>query len=193
LSFDSLRSHPQLERRIQALSQYTAHADQQPISSQGTFRVDSSTRAGISQAMAFQSIEAAYQTSQYDIALFNLLRHLNAYPGDPYLVSRTTGILIDMYHAKNEGNLDVLSQFTSSLSDSERLVNNFLFNMSKEEVVELAYHFINNRRNFDADNAAHFYLLWQTCDLTSRDQLKSKVAEAYRRRFGGDVRAFRWE
>jgi hypothetical protein len=91
----------------------------------------------------------------------------------------------------NEGDLSMLSQFTSSLSESERLVNNFLFNMSKEEVAELAYHFLNNRENFDPQNAAHYYLLWETCHLTSRDHVKATVAASYVKRFGSDIQTFR--
>lgn len=193
-SFDSLRSHPQMERRIKALSWYTSNPAQQTATGVGHFRnVDSVAHQRISSLMTFQAIEAAYQTSQYDIAMFNLLRQLKLQPGQPYLVMRTASILVDMFHAKNEEELTALSQFTSNLSEGERLVNNFLFNMSKEEVAELAYHFLNNRENFDATNPAHYYLLWETCHLTSRDQVKSKVASTYRQRFGDDIQAYRLE
>jgi hypothetical protein len=144
-------------------------------------------------AMSFQSIEAAYQTAQYDIAMFNLLRQLKAHPGHPYLVTRTTAILVDMFHAKNEGDLSMLSEFTANLSESERKVNNFLFNMSKEEVAELAYHFINNKDNFDGNNPAHYYLLWETCHLTSREHVKSKVSSAYKQRYGEDIQDYHLE
>jgi predicted Zn-dependent protease len=190
-SFDSLRSHPQMERRIQSLSRY----DHRPANATGNkaIMVDEEKRQRIATLMAFQSIEAAYQMSQYDIALFNLLRQLKSHPGNAYLVTRTAGILVDLFHAKNEGDLSVLSQFTSSLSDSERLVNNFLFNMSKEEVAELAYHFLNNRENFDPQNAAHYYLLWEACHLTSRDHVQAKVAATYAKRFGSDIQSFRMD
>jgi len=190
-SFDSLRSHPQMERRIQTLSKYGANSDRLPCDGTDSHRsVDSVTEARISSLMAFQSIEAAYQTNQYDIALFNLLRQLKSHPGHPYLITRTAAILVDMFHAKNEGDASTVSQFTSNLSESERLVNNFLFNMSKEEVAELAYQFLNNRENFDATNAAHYHLLWEACQLTSREQVETKVATAYKRRFGGEIQAF---
>lgn len=192
-SFDSLRSHPQMERRIHELATYSTQLNTSEKGSMSGAQIASGRQAEMSTLMAFQSIEAAYQTSQYDIALFNLLRMLKAHSGDPYLVKRTTGILVDMVHAKNQGDLSTLSQFTSNLSESERLVNNFLFNMSKEEVAELAYHFINNRDNFDPSSPSHYYLLWETCDLTSRDQVKAKVAGAYNRRFDGDIQNFRMD
>ncbi|MGC3943545.1 MAG: M48 family metalloprotease [Chryseolinea sp.] len=191
-SFDSLRSHPQMDQRIKMLEGYEANSDRLPcdaaISANTT---DSTMRANISSLMTFQSIEAAYQSSQYDIALYNLLLQLKTHPGHPYLVMRTTRILVDMFHAKNEGDASMLSQFTSNLNNSERLVNNLLFNLSKEEVAELSYHFINNRGNFDVKNPAHYYLLWETCDLTSRDQVKAKVAAAYSKKFGEDIRTFK--
>lgn len=191
-SFDSLRSHPQTEQRIQTLSNYQSDFDRLPCDDiSPSHNTDSDAGLNISSLMALQSIEAAYQGSQYDIALYGILRRLKTHPGHPYLVMRTTRILVDMFHAKNERDVSMLSQFTSNLNNSERLVNNLLFNLSKEEVAELAYHFINNRDNFDAGDRAHYYLLWETCGLTSRDQLKAKVAAAYTTRFKEDIRTFR--
>lgn len=193
-SYDSLRSHPEILNRIKILSGYElpARASEHGLA-YGDYPRDSTLRERVVLLSAFQSVEAAYQNNQYDIAFFNLLRLLNEHPGNNYLVSRTAGILVDMYHAKNEGHLETLSQFTTNLSDSERLVNNFLFNLSKEEVAELAYHFLNNKGNFDRNDPGHYYLLWQACYLTSRETVKSKVASAYRQRFGGDVQSFKWD
>lgn len=190
-SFDSLRSHPQMERRIRALRQYDPDREQLPCESVARFAgIDSNAYARVSRLMSYQSVEAAYQTSQYDIALHGILRLLRERPGDPYLVSRAAGILIDVYHAKNEGDMHVLSRFTSNLSESERMVNNFLFNMSKEEVAELAYHFLNSRTNFHLSNPSHYYLLWETCHLTSRNQVGERVAASYRSRFGTAIENF---
>ena len=190
-SFDSLRSHPQMDRRIHLLHTSQADYGQLPCD-KVVARPDSNMfHQQLSTLMKFQSIEAAYLNNQYDVALYNLLYQLKAHPGNPYIVARITRILIDMFHAKNEGDASMLSQFTSNLSDGERLVNNLLFNLSKEEVAELAYHFINNRENFNPANRAHYYHLWQTCELTSRDQVKEKVAAAYSNRFGQDIRTLR--
>lgn len=191
-SYDSLRSHPEIVNRINRLSGYGMPADPaNKLRTSAYETIDSGTRARVILLSAFQSVEAAYEANQYDVALFNLLRLLNEHPGNAYLVTRTAGILVDMYHAKNERYLETVSPFTSHLSESERLVNNFLFNLSKEEVAELAYHFLNNKGNFDPNDAGHYYLLWQTCHLTSREAVKLKVANAYRQRFGGDIQSLR--
>lgn len=189
-SFDSLRSHPRMERRIQALSTFYPDTDTwtcdrvvaQP-------KADSLQMLRVARLMAFQSLEAAYTTAQYDIAFFHCMRLLQEYPADAYLVSRSATILLDLYHAKNDGDLSSLARFTTNLGEGERLINNFLFNISKEELAELTYHFLNNRDNFDTGNKTHYYLLWQSCELTARVNVREKVETAYSSRFGERIEA----
>lgn len=188
LSYDSLRSHPDTEKRIAALTIHTARI---PSRNSGPAYNTHVTRR-MAERSAFQSVEAAYLSNQYDIALYNILSLLKTHPGDPYLVEMTGRMLIDIYHQKSQGTIETVSQYTSNLGPGERSVNNFLFNISKEETAELAYLFLNNKSHFNKSSAVHHYLLWEACSLTSRSQVGARVQASYRDRFAADITSFRF-
>jgi Zn-dependent protease with chaperone function len=184
LSIDSIQTHPELELRRNVLRANLTPADTSGI-------ITDPFLARIITLAEFQTVEAAYRTRQYDLGLFQVLQLLTIYPGNRYLISRSGKMLIDLCNAKELKAVEVyVSKYTVNYSTRLRQVNNFLFNMTRDETAEVAFHFINNQTNFNDDDPSHYYLLWKICDLTYRNQLKEKIENAYKTRFHKSLAAY---
>jgi predicted Zn-dependent protease len=186
-SYDSILSHPEMDLRKRNIRSLMTDSDTN--SSHQVLQVSPAIMAS-----EFQSVEAAYQRRQYDLCLFQILQLLNNHPGNSYLVSRGAKLLIEVYHAKNENRLDELvPRYTREYSDELLEVNNLLFNISKEEAAEMAFHLVNNQGNFDPGCEAHYFLLATICDLTLRSETRQRVEAAYRSRFSDQVENFEYK
>jgi predicted Zn-dependent protease len=180
---DSLQTHPELESRKTFLTQHVQHS--------GEDQTDQKIFDEIRTATQFQTVEASYAMRRYDQCLYFILDLLREYPGDPYLVSRAGKILLDLYEAKNNNTLDqAIAQFTGEYGEQMQEVNTMLHNISKEDMIELAYHFMNI--NFDKTNRSHYYLLWHIAQYTGRDNLKTKVEDLYETTFDDRISAFKY-
>lgn len=185
-AYDSLLSHPEIE--IRKTKFITQIEDYEVDHSEHRF--DNLLKLAV-QFAEFQTVEAAYQTRQYDMALFQILQLQKLYPANPYLVSRSAKLLIDLFDAKNENKItDYVAKYTSNYGGQLKEVNNLLYNLSKEEAVEIAFHIVNNQSNFNRTDRSHYYLLWQICRLSQRDQVKQRIEQAYESKFGRRVESY---
>jgi Zn-dependent protease with chaperone function len=191
-SNDSLETHPEIGQRIKRLSTY-AQKQGGNETTVGETR-NTLTFNDVVIRSECQTVEAAYKSARYDYAVYQILQLLHQYGRDPYLVSRLSKILIDLYQAR-ENNLvhTLVPRFTRHYGKRLQQVNNLLHNTTSKELAELAYHFINNQSNFDENYPAHYYLLGRIADLTYRYELKDKVENAYREKFGSRLQSFTYE
>lgn len=137
------------------------------------------------QIAAFESIESAYANKLYDRCLFLALQQFARDPRNTYLVSVITKVLIDLHNAKNDGTFQhVVPGYTSYYGDELRQVNNFLYNLTREEMGEIAFNFLNSQSNFNPENEEHYVLLWKVCTLTRREEVANKIRQTYLDRFG---------
>ena len=175
---DSLNHHPDMLMRKSIL-----HEQLENTSHPFNYQSEQFISAIITMS-EFESVESAYAMRQYDRCLFMSLALLNRYPGNTYLVKKIATLFIDLIRAMDDGTINtIIPQYTSSYSDEFRRVNNFIHNISSEELGELAFHFLNNQTNFCTRCDEHYYLLWQVCHLTHRVAVKEKVKQSYRSRF----------
>lgn len=178
-STDSVQTHPQIAARKERLLPQVQHSSQLPVNYQPESFIHEVVRVS-----EFESVEAAYFSKQYDRCLFLALQLKSVYPQNPYLVSMISKVFVDLCDARNKGMLEIrLPRYTSHYSESLRSVNNFLHNLTEEEMIEVAYHFLNNRSNFNSDEEEHYYLLWKLCDLSRRLDVQEKIRQAYRDKF----------
>ncbi|MEP6734346.1 MAG: M48 family metalloprotease [Chryseolinea sp.] len=185
-AYDSLLSHPEIEIRK---TKFVTQIENFEVE-HNEHRFDVLLKMAV-QLAEFQTVEAAYQTRQYDIALFQILQLQKAYPANPYLVSRSAKLMMDLFDAKNENTItDYVAKHTSNYGQQLKEVNNLLYNISKEEAIEIAFHIVNNQSNFNRTERSHYYLLWQICRLTQRDQVKKRIEQAYESKFGNRVESY---
>lgn len=186
-SMDSLRSHPHLalrRKRMMSLVDSTIQA----------LPEDTAFMKNIATSAEFQVVETAYNAKRYDIALFQILELINRYPSNSYLTSRAAKIFVDIQEAKNEIRVSqYVSRYTTGYSERLRQVNNLLYNISRRELGELSYQFMNNKNNFDSADPAHYYLLWRICQLTFRDQTVKKIGMAYQEKFRKNISLFSYD
>ncbi|RAW00317.1 M48 family metallopeptidase [Pseudochryseolinea flava] len=177
-SNDSIDSHPDALMRRSILHERVTNHDR-PLNIQQTAFVNKAITIA-----EFESIESAYHNRLYDRCLFLALQQFNLYPKNKYLVTTIAKVFIDLLEAHEKGIFNfVVPAYTGNYSEEMRQVNNFVHNISVEELGEVAFNFLNNQTNFDPNKSDHYYLLWKICDLTRRMQVKEKVKERYRAKF----------
>jgi hypothetical protein len=133
-----------------------------------------------------ENIESALLEKRHDQALLLALTTIAQMPRHvAYLKGIVATILIDVYAMKDGPDFSqYVPTYIGGYSKDLKTVNAFLHNIHKEELGELAFDYINRKANFDQGVEYHYYQLWRICDLTGRDELKTRVKKAYRERFG---------
>lgn len=178
-SGDSLQSHPDIALRIERLGKFIQQKDIPPNRSPEAY-----TDAMIALA-EFESVEAAFDAGQYDYALLLALQLKLRYDKSAYLTSTISRIFIKLYKAKDSNTYGFfVPSYTTYYGEELRSVNTLLNNLRLEEIGELGFHFLNNQGNFNPQEEEHYYLLWQICDLTKRENVRDKIKENYKSRFG---------
>lgn len=63
------------------------------------------------------------------------------------------------------------------------MVNEFLHNLERAELGDIAYFFLSADENFDLRYQEHYFLLWKICSMTKRGEQRNKVKEKYEGKF----------
>jgi len=175
---DSLLTHPDMHNRVAKLTNY--HSE-----SAGSENIQSLDLMDLAIKMAqFETVESAFFSRRYDIGLHEALQLKSIYPANRYLTSVIGKILINLYEHFDFFGIYV-PKFTGEYSEELRMVNNFLHNLTKQELGEVVFHFLNNKQNFNMMDEEHYYLLWKICDFTSKEEVKMKIQESYLAKFPG--------
>jgi len=175
ISSDSVASHPDLELRKQILKEKVIRI------SSGINRQPSALVNKIIRVSAFQSIQSAYQKEQFDLCLYLALQLRERFPNNPYLTSMIARLFAELYERRD---LDydfylALSKYTSGYNEELRAVNEFLHNVKREELGEIAFYFLSSKENFNVGYEYHYYLLWRICSMTDRTTERKKIKKEY--------------
>ena len=185
---DSIKTHPEINIRKQLLAPHI-----RPVGDSTTYQI-SAFFSAVSELAAFETVESAYKNNAYDLSLYYALHLLHRYPDNVYLISRITGILNDLYDARNSNSFyQYVPRYTLNYGEELKLINNFLHNLSQKELGELSYRFIHSPTNFNPDERSHYYLLWQIGNLTNRAEVRRQAAKAYRERFRSSIDSYRYQ
>jgi Zn-dependent protease with chaperone function len=177
-SNDSITSHPDISMRRQALTSFVSRTDR-PLNYQSDADI-----AELATVAAFESVESAYFLRQFDRCLHQALRLWVTHPDDSYLVAIISKVLISLYPMDETTFSLYVPKYTGYYNSELRLVNNFLNNLTREELADIAYNFLNSEKHFDDGNEEHYFLLWRLCDLTERKELQKRVKQVYTQKFG---------
>lgn len=177
MPYDSLRTHPEFNDRRARISALATSTGNQYFESRSEFDY-AKARARL------ESIEASFQFRRLDICLYETLGELHNTKGSSYLLSVVGKVFLKLYKARSDNTFGYyVSGNTNGYSAAERQVNNFLYNLTKDEMAELGFHFMNKTSNFDEKIEIHYYLLWQFSKLTDRPTVKKRVASEYALKF----------
>ncbi|HEY9048253.1 MAG TPA: M48 family metallopeptidase [Ohtaekwangia sp.] len=186
-SYDSLQTHPDLEKR----QLYLAAANY-PVP-QHTF--DKQTDSYKSIALAeMQVIQSALRAGKYDLTLYYAMQMLKKYPKNAFVINRIAAALVYTLVAKDENIFtSIVSPYTRTYNEELRLINNFLYNLERKELGEVAYYFMKREDHFNPNERSHYYLLWRICDLTYRYTEKNALAKTYSTKFNSDISTFNFK
>ena len=183
-AMDSLHSHPEMAARIAALPSLAF--DNRPVNHQP----DQLVKA-ISIGAGFECVQTAYDQKQFDLCLYYSLQLLSVYPENSFLTTKIGAMLLRMYIAKEYAtNSTFIQDYTAYYPPQLKQVNAFLYNLRKEELGELAYHFLNTRPHFNPNVEMHYYLLWRVCKNTQRTDVQEKIELAYKTKFDKKISSF---
>lgn len=173
---DSIKSHPDFEIRKEKLSSYI---DKSQYNNEQTVK-DSL----LIQTAELEALESALFVKKLDVAMFLALELKSIYPENDFINTRVVNIFLDAHEARENQVLNYyVPNFTSTYHTELRKVNNFLHNVSKKDLIEIAFHFLNQKTNFNQSNQDHYYLLWELAGKSKRISFQQKIIEAYMVKF----------
>lgn len=180
-NLDSISSHPEIDLRREKVANYFQENDCHTKNLQADELMD-----WVVKVAQFETIEGARRFNRYDVCLHQALQLKAIYPNNGYVTNMIVKVLVDLLRIKKNSPSSYekfVSNYTVDYSEELRAVNHFLHNVTKKELGEIAFHFLNNQSNFDPSSQYHYFLLWQICNLTNRDQLKEKIKRTYIQNF----------
>ncbi|HEX6223776.1 MAG TPA: M48 family metalloprotease [Chryseolinea sp.] len=187
-SADSIETHPSISVRKKALAAYVARPSEKHTVQPLDFAV------AVSEIAAFETVESAYKSRQYDLSLYYALQLFNRYPKNAYLVSRIGKILTDLYEIKGLPRFEnYVAKYTHNYCNELKLVNSFLYNLTQEELGEIAFRFLSNASNFSPTQKDHHFLLWKIASMTYRNNFIVETSEQYKSRFGLGIQSYRYQ
>lgn len=186
IAFDSLLTHPEIEKRKSRIRSFLQFNED----------VSSPSQEAMAKAMIllseFEAIASAYEL-RYDTKVFHdCLALLTRYPKNSYLISRVGAVLIRLYEWKNGSLMNSGGSYPHKMSEPMRLLSSFIANIRLKELGDVAYYFFKNERNFNPSDQSHQYLLWRICDLTYRHEERKKIERGFRLAFGINVDDFKF-
>lgn len=171
---DSLRSHPVTDKRIAEMKLLTG--DQEVFNYKGTCE----RYREIKFSAQLENIASSYVNDLLqDDALYHALRLKMQHPYHPYVNEMIGKILLKTAKLKSEGRFIIRDNLTS-YNKEQQYINNFLVNIKSHEAAEIAFHFLNQKGNFDPTYESHFKLLYDVCKQSKRAKLSLLVKERYR-------------
>ena len=185
-SADSIETHPTITVRKKMLSGYLTNKIEKHAGQPLEFVI------AVSETAAFETVESAFKNREYDLSLYYALQLYNRYPENAYLVSRIGKILTDLYEVKNLPKFeDYVAKYTPNYCNELKLINSFLYNLTQQELGEIAFHFLN--KDFNRSEKSHHYLLWKISSLTYRNDIIAKISDEYKSKFGAGIQSYKYQ
>jgi Zn-dependent protease with chaperone function len=183
---DSIETHPTVTVRKKVLSGYLTSQIDKPMGQALEFV------NAVSETAAFETVESAFKNREYDLSLYYALQLYSRYPENAYLVSRIGKILTDLYEVKNLPKFeDYVAKYTANYCNELKLINSFLYNLTQQELGEIAFHFLNS--DFNKSEKNHHYLLWKISSLTYRNDFAAKRSDEYKSKFGVGIQSYKYQ
>lgn len=178
MSYDLLKSHPDISIRRSILQKNIGHNDNLNKDDTG-YLADS-----VKWIPWFEAVHGGYLNKEFDLALYYALYLKRIFPRNRFLTTTIASILVDTYEARSRSEVgEYVSKFTTHYGADLKMVNTFLHNIYDKEILDLAFHFLNHQVNFDPTNEQHYYLLYRICTLSKRHTVRKNIVSSYHQAF----------
>ncbi len=189
---DSISTHPDMGIRMQRIRDAT-----------GVNIIEPLNLHSIEHSLPLKyAIDGAFSAKKYDaclyLSLFLLSQNSSQVHNDGFLVSTICKVFIGLYQAKyaniptNNFSMYV-GRYTIDYTDDLRQINEFLYNLTQEELIEIGYQFLNKSTNFDREIEEHYWLLYQFSEHSKRESVAKRIKDTYLEKFptGSYLKEFR--
>lgn len=140
---DSLKTHPDCRKRIEALKSRVAayaHAGMQP------FVVDEARFKQLKGGFDFEIVEYCFQTKRVTRSLYYALEGLKVYPADPYLATMVGKCLNELYAYQKRHELGKVADLPNpQFSEEYNSLLHLVQNLRLQELAALSYHFLKEK------------------------------------------------
>ncbi len=177
---DSLKTHPDCQRRIELLYekfptiQQVKQEDEKSISN---YRSDAPQ-------FDFEIIQACYDFDQLGLSLYYSLKLLEQYPDHVYLRAMIGKSLYSIYQASKEHRLDEYLPLPSSHQTvAYRKLLRFIHNLRLDELKKINYHFLETRKEQFAKEEEYLLALILSNSAMENQAATKRYIEAYQTQF----------
>jgi len=175
---DSIKTHPDnIDRKIKLKS----YIDSSAVSNLNT---NNAVIDLLLKTAELEALESAYFSKRYDLALYLALELKPSYPHNDFINTMIVKILINIFEAdENRALAYYVPNFTRNYHPELRKVNNFIHNADKKDLIEIAFHFLNQKSNFNQKNENHYFLLWKIAGISRRFSFQDSIINTYLEKF----------
>jgi Zn-dependent protease with chaperone function len=137
---DSLKTHPDCQKRIALLSAFTKSWSQP---SARNFLVDSVQFLSLQNRFRYETIEYCYQSKNYTRSLFLTLELLTTHPDDAWLVTEVGMVFNGMCNAQKKHALSKVTDLPAPYFPANyNMVLQFIQNLYLDEMISVNYYFL---------------------------------------------------
>lgn len=175
---DSLKTHPDCQKRITILKQYLKEGDEL---NKKNFLQSPTTFKDLSIKSEFEMVESAFFFGNYDLCFYYTLLLLNKYPNDIYLKATIGKCYAKMYQALKNHELNKYVSLPSSKEknkDFQQLLY-FINNLRLREIASVGYYYLLNEKNRYLKSEDYVYALYVLSQALTLSEEQKSFKELY--------------
>lgn len=183
LNLDSLKSHPDCQKRIGWVKQ-----EIEKLNIEKNEYITENTRSSqfknIVTTCDFEIIESEYLFKKYGNCLYLTLLMLNKFPKSPYLHSMVGKCLYRIYQAQKKHELTTYVDLPSPYyKEQYNKVLNFIHNLRLSEIARVSYEYMQKHAESYMKNEEFLYVLILSCQMTNKTDEIAHLKRKYQDQF----------
>ena len=178
-SSDSLKSHPNIPRRIAYIDSIYSHGKGEKGYNPAHDPINSSLKERIDLELA----PSAYVLNNYAKSMFYTLQMMERYPENRFFKTHLSKLLVELYLSRKNHTYSRYVGISNYYPKMMEELYTFLNNLRMSEIAKLAYNYINRDAVFDKTNEEHYFLLFIISTGLNNLEVSEKVLTAYKNSF----------
>lgn len=177
---DSLKTHPDISKRIASLDQIYFQTDYDTNSNVTDHDVEIGM---IANRIDLELINSTYQYNDYARCIYLTMQMLKKYPENSYLKTMLAQIFLKLYEARRDHKFGKYVPVANNYPNQMEDVYIFLNNLRMVELGKLTFNYINRESTFDESIEEHYHILWKVSDYLGKTEVKEAVSAAYLKKY----------
>lgn len=178
---DTAQTHPNCERRMQALVQQLQQLDKANVALPEPAK---SQIEEVTIQAAFEIVESEYHFKKYGKAIYKALVLLNKYPDNAYLHAMVAKCLFQIYQSQKRHEFGKVVELPDPrFSENYDRLLSFIHKLRLSELVNLAYYYSISQKEEYFSDEEYLYAVWLCSTLEVSKIDSDKVRDDYLQKF----------